>query len=281
MHQGASRLPNPAPSCLFISQSGPFMSGKINRQLDPGVGKPGEEGSQGEGHATHPPAALGCFIDNQEGSEKKREKKEVKTALLLATGSKRPPSLPSSFFIFKCWGAGERCGGGERGSPAHPSPRRTTHPPPFRGRQRLCQAAGSPAAFALHRDLMAPSCHPAGYPQSHPTGARSPGTGSAATPTVWGRGTTGQGLPGHGTAGLGASPGARASRSQLLRAPRRGQPGSCAGPAFPHFQDPAFKAAATTRGAGGGSCKNPPNLLFFSHCNTGVGNPAEKKRGKK
>lgn len=96
-----SRLPGPAPPRVFISQSIVAIYERKNQSAaSAGSGDPRE--GWGPGWGPHcPPTTLGHLIDTQEGSEKQREKKEVKTAPLLATGSKCPPSLPSSFLIFK------------------------------------------------------------------------------------------------------------------------------------------------------------------------------------
>jgi len=260
------------------------MSGKINQRLEPApaqrAGTPGEGGEPGRG-PHHPPNAPGRFAGNREGGEKEREKKEVKTALLLATGSKRLPRLISSFFAIKCCGAGGARRGRWAREPGEPQPSRAKHPLPFQGRQ---QPAGSRHPGLRRSLLQSKTCSDGTELPSHRAPTKPPHgcRGRAPLPPVCvGKGTPGQGLPGRGAVGPGGSLGAEATGSQLLRAPRRGQPGSCASPAFPHFQEPAFNTAAATQGAGGGSCKKTSKPACFTHCNTGVRNRAEKKAWQK
>lgn len=185
----------------------------------------------------------------------------MKTTPLLATSSKRPPSLPS-----KCCGGGRDVGAASEGAQrtpvlAGPSAR---HRFGAAGVQEPRSRPGCAAVFALHRDLLRQHRDLLRrHPQSRPMGAHSSGTGSAATPL---RGDTGQqdrgylGAGRRGQGGLGA-PGPAGRSSPVLLA------GTGPAPApVPRFL--IFRTLLLTqqqpRRVQGGSCKKLQTCLFFS-----------------
>lgn len=229
-----SRLPSPAPAgvCLFPGRSWPFISGKINLQLQTGAGIPGEGGELVGRDVLPARPLLWAAAENQEGSEKGEERSESSSAACCQHQEPaEPPFLPPSSFPYT--GEGERHGDGEWGSR---------------------QGAGSSDATKLP---------PHGHPQSHPTASggfplarqcvRKEDDGAGVT---WARD--------------GGASGCLWVAAPC--APHRGQPRSCPSPTFPHFQDPVLNAAAATWGAKGGSCKKPSKPACFSHCNTRVSN---------
>lgn len=210
--------PGPAPSrVLFPRRSWSFMSGKINQQKSISSsrrerGPPGKGGGTGQGPSTHPNPALGWQL---RGSGKEKEKKEVKTASLLA-GPAFPSFLPSSFLVFKRRRAGKDTAVAAR---EHRGPQ---------PRQAQLGPGSSKGAQVGSRSVR---CHPAATPRAPtkpPRACPSLGTGSAVTLPCGDRGDSEAGVT--WVQNRGDPAGARASRSQLLRAP--GQP------RVPHFQRP-------------------------------------------
>lgn len=189
----------------------------------------------------------------------------MKTALcfLLPTASTRRAFLPR-FSFSNAGGLGRRDAGtaseGARRTPTRAGP--STHRRFGAGSGWLGAGSREPGGVCSGlRFPTAPSYRPAGHPQSHPMGARSPRTGSAATPPCGEGGRRGRGYLGVGWQHWGGLwvPGPAGRSSSVVLAG--------ASPVFPHFQDLAFKAVVATwvagRGGGGRSCKKPPNLLVL------------------
>lgn len=169
--------PGPAPSrVLFPRRSWSFMSGKINQQKSIGSsrrerGPPGKGGGTGQGPSTHPNPALGWQL---RGSGKEKEKKEVKTASLLA-GPAFPSFLPSSFLVFKRRRAGKDTAVAAR-----------EHRGPQPGQAQLGPGSSKGAQGWLQERPMPPSCHPTGTHEATPC-VPQPGDGLCCHPAVWGQ----------------------------------------------------------------------------------------------